>query len=90
MVEPVDRLSRLSQADSGTRKGTIKDQGLLLIVSDLPTSHMQVEAEGITGQMMGAINDMLINLMATMARLNQKTRIYHPQNQHNIKDKASY
>ena len=44
LVESVDRLSRLSQADWDTLKATIKAKGLRLIVSDLPTSHMLVEA----------------------------------------------
>ena len=36
LVESVDRLSRLSQADWDTLKGTIKAKGLRLVVADLP------------------------------------------------------
>lgn len=75
LVESVDRLSRLSQADWDTLKATIKAKGLRLVVADLPTSHMQVEAKGITGQIMDVINSMLIDLMATMARLDQEKRV---------------
>jgi len=75
LVESVDRLSRLSQADWDTLKGTIKTKGLRLVVADLPTSHMLVEAKGITGQIMDVINNMLIDLMATMARLDQEKRV---------------
>jgi DNA invertase Pin-like site-specific DNA recombinase len=75
LVESVDRLSRLSQADWDTLKGTIKNKGLRLVVADLPTSHMLVEAKGITGQIMDVINSMLIDLMATMARLDQEKRV---------------
>lgn len=75
LVESVDRLSRLSQADWDTLKGTIKAKGLRLVVADLPTSHMLVEAKGITGQIMDVINNMLIDLMATMARLDQDKRV---------------
>lgn len=75
LVESVDRLSRLSQADWDTLKTTIKAKGLRLVVADLPTSHMLVEAKGITGQIMDVINNMLINLMATMARLDQEKRV---------------
>ncbi|EIK73690.1 resolvase, N terminal domain protein [Pseudomonas synxantha BG33R] len=75
LVESVDRLSRLSQADWDTLKGTIKVKGLRLVVADLPTSHMLVEAKGITGQIMDVINNMLIDLMATMARLDQDKRV---------------
>ena len=75
LVESVDRLSRLSQADWDTLKATIKAKGLRLVVADLPTSHMLVEAKGITGQIMDVINSMLIDLMATMARLDQEKRV---------------
>ncbi|MCW0920876.1 recombinase family protein [Pseudomonas sp. RG1] len=75
LVESVDRLSRLSPADWDTLKATIKAKGLRLVVADLPTSHMLVEAKGITGQIMDVINNMLIDLMATMARLDQDKRV---------------
>ncbi len=75
LVESVDRLSRLSQTDWDTLKATIKAKGLRLVVADLPTSHILVEAKGITGQIMDVINNMLIDLMATMARLDQDKRV---------------
>ncbi|EJN32242.1 site-specific recombinase, DNA invertase Pin [Pseudomonas sp. GM78] len=75
LVESVDRLSRLSQADWDTLKSTIKVKGLRLVVADLPTSHMMVEDKGITGQIMEVINSMLLDLMATMARLDQEKRV---------------
>lgn len=46
-----------------------------MVVADLPTSHMLVEAKGITGQIMDVINNMLIDLIATMARLDQEKRV---------------
>jgi DNA invertase Pin-like site-specific DNA recombinase len=75
LVESVDRLSRLSTDDWDTLKLTIKAKGLRLVVADLPTSHMMVEDKGITGQIMEVINGMLIDLMATMARLDQEKRV---------------
>lgn len=75
LVESVDRLSRLSQADWDTLKATIKAKGLRLVIADLPTSHMLVQDTGITGQIMDVINNMLIDLMATMARLDQDKRV---------------
>lgn len=75
LVESVDRLSRLSQADWETLKTTIKAKGLRLVIADLPTSHMMIEDKGITGQIMGVINNMLLDLMATMARLDQEKRV---------------
>jgi DNA invertase Pin-like site-specific DNA recombinase len=75
LVESVDRLSRLSTVDWDTLKATIKAKGLRLVVADLPTSHMMVEDKGITGQIMEVINSMLLDLMATMARLDQEKRV---------------
>jgi DNA invertase Pin-like site-specific DNA recombinase len=75
LVESVDRLSRLSTDDWDTLKATIKAKGLRLVVADLPTSHMMVEDRGITGQIMEVINGMLIDLMATMSRLDQEKRV---------------
>ena len=75
VCESVDRLSRLSQADWETLKATIKAKGLRLVIADLPTSHMMVEEKGITGQIMEVINSMLLDLMATMARLDQEKRV---------------
>lgn len=75
LVESVDRLSRLSQADWETLKATIKAKGLRLVIADLPTSHMLIEDKGITGQIMEVINNMLLDLMATMARLDQDKRV---------------
>lgn len=75
LVESVDRLSRLSTDDWETLKAAIKAKGLRLVIADLPTSHMMVEEKGITGQIMEVINSMLLDLMATMARLDQEKRV---------------
>jgi DNA invertase Pin-like site-specific DNA recombinase len=64
----------LSQADWETLKGTIKAKGLRLVVADLPTS-WQMATDGIAGEVMRVINDMLIELMQTMARLDQAKRV---------------
>lgn len=74
LVESVDRLSRLSQTDWNKLKTHIKNKGLRLVVADLPTS-WQMATEGIAGEVMRIINDMLIELMATMARLDQERRV---------------
>jgi len=74
LCESVDRLSRLSQTDWETLKTTIKSKGLRLVIADLPTS-WQMATSGIAGEVMRVINDMLIELMATMARLDQEKRV---------------
>lgn len=72
VVEAVDRLSRLSQDDFAILKQRIKDKGLRLIVADLPTTH--TKQQGMTGEIMRVINDMLIDLLATMAKLDNDKR----------------
>lgn len=74
VVESVDRLSRLSQEDWTKLKRMLEDKGLRLVVVDLPTSH-EVINDGITGAILHVINGMLIDLMATMARLDQEKRV---------------
>jgi DNA invertase Pin-like site-specific DNA recombinase len=74
LCESVDRLSRLSQPDWETLKATIKAKGLRLVIADLPTS-WEMATDGITGEVMRVINDMLIELMQTMARLDQVKRV---------------
>jgi DNA invertase Pin-like site-specific DNA recombinase len=75
LCESVDRLSRLSQSDWKLLKSSIEAKGLKLVIADLPTSHMMVEDKGITGQIMEVINNMLLDLMSTMARLDQEKRV---------------
>ena len=72
LVESVDRLSRLSQDDFAVLKQRIKDKGLRLVVADLPTTH--TVSEGMTGDILRVINDMLIDLLATMAKLDNDKR----------------
>ena len=75
MIESVDRLSRLQQSDFEILKQQIKDKGLRLIVSDLPTTHMQIKhSDTITTSLLELINNMLIDLLATMARLDNEKR----------------
>ena len=72
LVESVDRLSRLSQDDFAILKQRIKDKGLRLVVADLPTTH--TVSKGMTGDILRVINDMLIDLLATMAKLDNDKR----------------
>ena len=72
LVESVDRLSRLSQDDFAILKQRIKDKGLRLVVADLPTTHT-INA-GMTGEILNVVNNMLIDLLATMAKLDKDKR----------------
>jgi DNA invertase Pin-like site-specific DNA recombinase len=72
LVESVDRLSRLSQDDFTILKQRIKDKGLRLVVADLPTTH--TVNDGMTGEILNVVNNMLIDLLATMAKLDNDKR----------------
>jgi DNA invertase Pin-like site-specific DNA recombinase len=74
LVESVDRLSRLTQDDFDILKQKIKAKGLKLIIHDLPTTHVNT-ADNMTGEILNVINSMLIDLLATMARLDNDKRI---------------
>lgn len=79
-VESVDRLSRLKQDDWETLKSTINSKGLRLVVADLPTSWEIFEKSingttDIASSVLYVVNNMLIDLMATMARLDQEKRV---------------
>lgn len=76
LVESVDRLSRLKQTDFEVLKGRIKDKGLRLVIADLPTTHTLIGSDdSITSSILDLINNLLIDLLATMARLDNEKRI---------------
>ena len=76
LVESVDRLSRLTQHDFNELKRRIQEKGLRLIVADLPTTHHLIQAnDSITSSILELINNMLIDLLATRARLDNEKRI---------------
>ena len=75
LVESVERLSRLTQSDFDILKQRIKDKGIRLIVADLPTTHTLLNTnDTITSSILNLINNMLIDLLATMARLDNDKR----------------
>ena len=75
LVESVDRLSRLPQNDWEKLKLMINEKGLRLVVVDLPTTHTLLNADDLTSSILRIINNMLLDLMATMARLDNDKRI---------------
>ncbi len=75
LVESVDRLSRLPLKDWDKLKLIISEKGLRLVVVDLPTTHTLLSTDDITSSILSIINNMLLDLMATMARLDNDKRI---------------
>lgn len=76
LVESVDRLSRLTQEEFKVLKGRIEEKGLKLVVADLPTTHVLLNTDdNITSSILNLVNNLLIDLLATMARLDNEKRI---------------
>ena len=76
LVESIDRLSRLTQQDFQELKRRIQEKGLRLVVADLPTTYQMIQtSDSITHSILDLIDNMLIDLLATMARLDNEERI---------------
>jgi DNA invertase Pin-like site-specific DNA recombinase len=71
LIEQVDRLTRLTKSDWDKLKAAIQGAGLRVVSLDLPTSHvaMTVSAsDDFTGRMLDAVNSMLMDMLAAVAR----------------------
>lgn len=77
LVESIDRLSRLSGDDWQRLKVAIDSKGLRLVAIDLPTSYQGMSAPGgdeFTDRMLGAINSLMIEMAAAIARKDYEQR----------------
>ena len=69
LVEQVDRLSRLTQGDWEKLKAELQAKHIRVVALDLPTSWlMATKADEFTGRMFEAINSMLLDMLAAVAR----------------------
>ncbi|GJD78508.1 recombinase family protein [Methylobacterium gregans] len=70
LVEQVDRLSRLTTADWQRLKAEMAARHVRVVALDLPTSWMMASAETdpFTGRMFDAINGMMLDMLAAVAR----------------------
>lgn len=69
LIEQVDRLSRLTEVDWRKLRAEIDRKGLRIVALDLPTSWMLANAgDEFTSRMLGAINGMLLDMLAAIAR----------------------
>jgi DNA invertase Pin-like site-specific DNA recombinase len=69
LVEQVDRLSRLTQGDWEKLKAELQAKHIRVVALDLPTSWlMAAKADEFTGRMFEAINSMLLDMLAAVAR----------------------
>jgi DNA invertase Pin-like site-specific DNA recombinase len=70
LIEQVDRLSRLTTGDWQKLKAELTSRHVRVVALDLPTSWMMATANGdaFTGRMFEAINGMLLDMLAAVAR----------------------
>ena len=75
LVEQIDRISRLDSQDWNTLKTTIQRKGIKIVSLDLPTSHHFIQSsDAFTGRMLQAINDLLLDVLAAVARKDYEDR----------------
>jgi DNA invertase Pin-like site-specific DNA recombinase len=76
LVEQVDRLSRLNAADWERLRAEIRQRQVKVVALDLPTSWQLAVAHGddFTARMAEAINGMLLDMLAAIARKDYEDR----------------
>jgi DNA invertase Pin-like site-specific DNA recombinase len=69
LIEQVDRLSRLTDADWRKLRAELDTKQIRVVALDLPTSwQLAAPADEFTGRMFSAINAMLLDMLAAVAR----------------------
>lgn len=69
LVEQVDRLSRLNANDWQELRSIISNNRIRVVALDLPTSHqLLIQGDEFTGRMLEAINSMMLDMLAAIAR----------------------
>jgi len=69
LVEQIDRISRLKDDDWNSLKSITQTKGLRVVSLDFPTGHQfSVINDELTGRMLSAINDLMFNMLAAIAR----------------------
>src|SRR4028118_399112 len=76
LLEAVDRLSRLNATDWGKPKADLAARRVRVVALDLPTSWMMAKANsgGFTARMFDAINGMMLDMLAAVARKDYEDR----------------
>lgn len=94
LVEQVDRLSRLTNDDWQKLRQLIKAKEVKVVALDLPTSYQllaQTNADDFTARMLSAINDMLLDMLAAIARKDYVDRQRRQaQGIQNAKERGAY
>ncbi|UQI40519.1 recombinase family protein [Vreelandella venusta] len=77
LVESIDRLSRLPADDWKRLRSEIDQKGLRVVAVDLPSSHQAMkadESDEFTARMLDAVNSMMLDMMAAIARKDYEQR----------------
>lgn len=76
LVEQVDRLSRLNAADWEKLKAEIAAKRVRVVALDLPTSYQLIQpgADEFSARMLDAINGMMLDMLAAIARKDYEDR----------------
>lgn len=74
LLEQVDRLSRLDETDWESLKATLKAKQIKVVALDLPTSWIMTTDDPTTARMFSAINDMMLDMLAAIARKDYEDR----------------
>lgn len=76
LIEQVDRLSRLNAADWDKLKAEINGRDIRVVALDLPTSWTMADAKAdqFTRRMFAAINAMMLDMLAAVARKDYEDR----------------
>jgi len=68
LIEQVDRLSRLADSDWFELKQSLAAKKIKVVALDLPTSWMFVKIDEFTDSMFLALNNMMLDMLAAIAR----------------------
>ena len=68
LIEQVDRLSRLTAADWLKLRSELDQRQIRVVALDLPTSWQLASGDEFTQRMFGAINGMMLDMLAAAAR----------------------
>ena len=74
LIEQVDRLSRLTDGDWKHLRSEIEAKGVRVVALDLPTSWQMAMGDEFTQRMFAAINSMLLDMLAAVARKDYEDR----------------
>ena len=74
LIEQVDRLSRLTKADWDQLRAELNRRQVRVVALDLPTSWMLATSDEFTSRMFAAVNDMMLDVLAAVARKDYEDR----------------